>query len=386
VNSLHIAVMLVRQMLWRKWSFLGYMLLPALVVSLAAGIISSSGGSTKIRLEAVNQDEGPLAALMLNDWSTQSQFDIHQSDSTAEASGRVLEHLADTSVIFPADFSKNVLDGHPSGLEINQPHFSEALYLTDPAARALLGQLTDTAAHLRSTGINRSEELLSRIEAVYRDKLEHGAVPARLNPLNTTNERITITTGLLLLFILILSSSTMSVIADERKNHTLQRMYASPLRSVEITAGHFLGCFLLGTLQISFVLAIINLVMKVEMGPTLLYQWLVLECFLLAALGIVSAIVAVAQNAETSGALNIVVITPTCMIGGCFWSLSIMPESMQKLANFVPQKWAVEAVTMLAEGAELSDVKLHLGILLLFGVVLLSFGTTASKPGDDTFI
>jgi ABC-2 type transport system permease protein len=57
---------------------------------------------------------------------------------------------------------------------------------------------------------------------------------------------------------------------------------------------------------------------------------------------------------------------------------------MQKLGNFVPQKWAVEAVAMLSRGTDFSGVRLHLAILLLFGVVLLSFGTSVMKPGEDS--
>jgi ABC-2 type transport system permease protein len=59
-----------------------------------------------------------------------------------------------------------------------------------------------------------------------------------------------------------------------------------------------------------------------------------------------------------------------------------MPDAMQKLANFVPQKWTIEAITNLASGDTLTDIRLHLAILLLFAVVLLAFGSVALRPGE----
>ncbi|MNT80068.1 ABC-2 type transporter [compost metagenome] len=101
---------------------------------------------------------------------------------------------------------------------------------------------------------------------------------------------------------------------------------------------------------------------------------------MLAALGMAMAIAGLAGNNENGGAFNTLIITPTCMIGGCFWPFQIMPDYMQKLANFVPQKWAIEAISILSTGGRLADVGLHLAILTLFGLVLLSFGTTALLP------
>ena len=48
--------------------------------------------------------------------------------------------------------------------------------------------------------------------------------------------------------------------------------------------------------------------------------------------------------------INSMIVTPTCMLGGCFWPLAIMPEFMQKIANLHPAKWAIEAVEIAATG------------------------------------
>ncbi|AHD04766.1 ABC transporter permease [Paenibacillus larvae] len=59
-----------------------------------------------------------------------------------------------------------------------------------------------------------------------------------------------------------------------------------------------------------------------------------------------------------------------------------MPDFMQKVANFIPQYWAIDAFTRLSEGQRLGDVGLNLAILGLFAVILISFGSVILKPGD----
>ena len=108
-----------------------------------------------------------------------------------------------------------------------------------------------------------------------------------------------------------------------------------------------------------------------------------MEAFILASLGIASAVAGMVKNADQLGIVNTLVMTPTCMIGGCFWPIAFMPDFMQKLANFVPQKWAIESMKLLAQGNDVSSIGIHLGILVLFAVVLLGFGAAVLHPGEQ---
>ncbi|TXK85848.1 ABC transporter permease [Paenibacillus sp. N3.4] len=70
------------------------------------------------------------------------------------------------------------------------------------------------------------------------------------------------------------------------------------------------------------------------------------------------------------------------MLGGCFWLISLMPEWMQKIANFVPQKWAIDAIARMASGQTLSEMWIHMGVLTLFALILLGVGSVILKPGE----
>jgi ABC-2 type transporter/Polysaccharide lyase family 8, N terminal alpha-helical domain len=119
----------------------------------------------------------------------------------------------------------------------------------------------------------------------------------------------------------------------------------------------------------------------VDLNISFLDQFIVMECFLLTALGLASTVAGLIRNMNNVGAANMLIIIPSCMLGGCFWPVSIMPDFMQKVANFIPQYWAIDAFTRLSEGQRLGDVGQNLAILGLFAVILISFGSVILKPG-----
>jgi ABC-2 type transport system permease protein len=59
------------------------------------------------------------------------------------------------------------------------------------------------------------------------------------------------------------------------------------------------------------------------------------------------------------------------MLGGCFWDISIMPEFMQKIGYFVPQRWALNAIYLLQTGGGQNDILMDLLILAAFAAALV---------------
>ncbi|CAG9613849.1 Linearmycin resistance permease protein LnrN [Bacillus rhizoplanae] len=65
------------------------------------------------------------------------------------------------------------------------------------------------------------------------------------------------------------------------------------------------------------------------------------------------------------------------MISGLYWPIEIEPEFMQKIANFVPQTWAMRGFTeLIARGGALADITGYIGVLLLFAGIFFFIGLT----------
>lgn len=59
------------------------------------------------------------------------------------------------------------------------------------------------------------------------------------------------------------------------------------------------------------------------------------------------------------------------MLGGCFWDISLMPDFMQKIGYFVPQRWAMDAIQKLQNGGAQADILLNLIILAAFAAAFI---------------
>lgn len=163
---------------------------------------------------------------------------------------------------------------------------------------------------------------------------------------------------------------------------TMARTFTAPVRSIEIMLGNFIGSFFVGTLQVLVILIVTRYVALYDYGLPFFTQFVMLEFFLLASMGIASAIAGLVKNASNMSMINSLIVTPTCMLGGCFWPISLMPEWMQKIANFVPQKWVIEAIQLMAAGQPLSHMWMHMAVLTLFALILLGIGTVILRPED----
>ncbi|MGB8956665.1 MAG: ABC transporter permease, partial [Tumebacillaceae bacterium] len=83
------------------------------------------------------------------------------------------------------------------------------------------------------------------------------------------------------------------------------------------------------------------------------------------------------KTTEQQSTIGSIVIISTCMLGGIYWPLDIVSDTMRKIADFVPQTWAMEGFTqVVARGGTLADIGTQVAVLLAFAAVFLVAGLT----------
>lgn len=135
-------------------------------------------------------------------------------------------------------------------------------------------------------------------------------------------------------------------------------------------------------IQIVIVLGVSRWLIHYDAGIPFGIHFIILAAFMLVSMGLASTVAGLIRNPKNANMLNSLVIMPTCMIGGCFWPISFMPDYMQKLANFVPQRWVIQAVETISAGGTLSDITLPLLILFGMAAILLTVGSAILRPSQ----
>ncbi|MGO4272695.1 ABC transporter permease [Paenibacillus sp. TAF58] len=329
----------------------------------------------------INLDRGAMGSHLLQELSMLPDYRLKEVASETALKEVITKQKVSSAFQIPEGFSEMLLKGTSSQIDMYQLNINEASITLKINLDSILSRYQGTIELYTQQGLQEAA-LREAVEKTI-SQMEKHQVKAQVTDLNLyVNPNMHTVIGFMLMFMMSLINNTVSVMMDDRRQRTMARTYSAPIHSFEIVLGNFLGSFLVGTLQVLVILLFTRNVMNYEYGLPFVSQFILLEFFLLASMGIASAVASMVKNASNMGMINSLVITPTCMLGGCFWPISLMPDWMQKLANFVPQKWVIEAIQRMASGQTLSQMWMHMGVLTLFGLILLGVGSVILRPGD----
>ncbi|KQY92009.1 ABC transporter [Paenibacillus sp. Root52] len=387
MNSLHIAWLMIRRTLGRKRGVITFLLLPCLVVTGTVFLFGNEQANRSI-IPYVNEDQGVAGEWIISELGHKEEYLLKPMGTEAEVKEAIARQEGSTGLVIPAQYTENLLQGKQAPLELIEMRVSEESYTFRAAVDGMtvgLNQLasavhagTGAVSNIASDQQMNQEKLEQLLQETDKSAITGTAVDLQIYPKPGLNN----VTGFTIMFMMGLLTSAVSVILEDRRQLTMARVYTAPVRSYEIAVGNFLGSFIIGIIQIVLVLGISRWVLHYDAGISFGVHFLILAAFMLVSMGIASTVAGLIRESKNANMLNSLIITPTCMIGGCFWPISIMPEYMQKIANFVPQKWTIQAVETISAGGSLSDIQLPLLILFGMAAILLAVGSVILRPSE----
>ncbi|MEK3733227.1 ABC transporter permease [Paenibacillus sp. FSL M8-0334] len=379
MHSLTIAWNMVRRTLGRKKGWVVYLVMPCIVVALAVLLL----GQTKavgIVVSYVNDDEGPAGQYVIRELARHDQYVLKEAASEAELRDGLLHNTSTVGIRIPSGLSQGLIEGEVPGVKLYELTASEGAASVRLTVESAIKRLHGTGSIIRTAGeeaggMQMLEQVLGQVE---RYTIDTATTDLHLY----SRPGLANVTGFTLMFMMGLISSAVTLIVDDRRQRTMSRIYTAPVRAYEIALGNFLGSLVVGSLQVMVVLLLSRTVLRYDYGIPFGLHFLILTAFMMVSLGLATTIAGMIRNDKNTAVINSLIITPTSMLGGCFWPISIMPDFMQKIANFIPQKWAIEAVEIGATGGSLADIGLPLAVLGLMAVILLAVGSAVLRPSE----
>jgi ABC-2 type transport system permease protein len=178
--------------------------------------------------------------------------------------------------------------------------------------------------------------------------------------------------GILVMYLLInlLSFGAISL-TIERREGIIKRLAAYPVRRLELVLGKIFGRFLIGGVQILVLLAAGQLFFGVKVGHNLplILMTLAIYSWMCAALGVL--IGAVSSNVDRTLGLSIVVGMVMAALGGCWWPLEIVGDTMRAIGMSLPTGWAMSALHQLISfGGGFAQIDWQITALAVLGLVI----------------
>jgi len=338
-NVLLLTVNAIKVTFRKKGSFFVYFVLPVVGLIMSM-VIYGTADTNPLNIGVINYDDGNLSVDIIDSLAQIENFKLTQVKSD-EVDRLLLDGKLSCAVVFPEGFSESFIAGVP-----------------------------------------KKEEMFDKLYEGYKEEGLRLSVD-KIDDQATDRVIAMFSMGLFIMFVMIGASNTSEIILREKRNRTYFRICAAPVKPGEYVLSNIITGILIILVQICIVLALMKWVLHIEAYVSGWQMLLVLGAFGLVAIGINMMIVAFASSSGQVSAASTLVVTPTCMLGGCFWSVENMPEVMQRISYFTPQRWALDAIERLQRGASFAEVAVNLAVLLAFAAVFFSIVAYRFSIADD---
>ncbi len=347
----------------KKENIIIYVFLPLLGVLLSL-LIYGTSSSPVLRVGFVNHDNGMISEDLKEVLNSKEGFELSDVEGK-DVNSLLLDMGIDLALVIPEGFSESVYGGILKDIEIVSLKGQE----TTAWIEQLLNNYTDTLAKL-SAASEGDRALFDKMLNQYNDSTD------RLNVVALKDKQIgklmtSTSIGFLVMFMLLGANFTSSIILKEKRSRTYYRICTAPVNSRQYIAANAMTSLMITVFQILVILLMMKFVFRIDTGLSGVSMFIILLMFSFTAVGIGLVLTAFSDSSYMASTLSTLVTTPTCMLGGCFWDVELMPKFMQRISLFTPQWWTLDAVEIMQGGGTWSDISLNLLVLAAFALALI---------------
>jgi ABC-2 type transport system permease protein len=185
--------------------------------------------------------------------------------------------------------------------------------------------------------------------------------------------------GFTIMFMMFGISGAASTILDEKIGGTWQRLLTSPTTKIQVMTGYLFSYFLMGAIQL-IVLMIVMYLIYGSMWGNLFYFVPFAALVIITIVGFGLMMASIVKTRQQASALSAVLIVSTCMLGGVYWPIEIVPEFMQQIAKAVPQSWMITGFREIVSGSlYLPALRNSTLVLLVFSLLFFTIGLKKMK-------
>ncbi|WJH34867.1 ABC transporter permease [Paenibacillus sp. CC-CFT747] len=363
MSNLWLLVRTTLRMTFRKRSSLFlYFGLPMIGILLSS-LLYGNIGTTPLRIGVVNADGTQALAKetigFVKGMGNVTLVELNGEDLRSQlAAGKL-----DVGLLIGEGYSDSLRKGNPGSLTIQSVKGAQ---VTTYVKAMLNGYLENVAAMGKLAGPDQA-----KFQLLY-DQYRNGDFKLTAQSVNDTSVVKGMSyqsIGFLIMFMMMSAISLSDIMLKNRENRTYFRILSSPVSARVYVASNIIVNLFIMLLQISVALLLMKFVFHMDAGIPMAEMVGLLVLFGLVAVSLSLVIVTFAKSSASVGAMQSLIVTPTCLLSGCFFPISIMPDTIRRLSDFMPQSWVLQTITSLQEGESLSGLWFNLSVLAAFALV-----------------
>jgi ABC-2 type transport system permease protein len=332
-----------------------------LIGILISFLVYGNPGSQVLKVGVVNQDRHVIANDTVRFLANLQNVNVEKINNSS-VNEKVSNGALDCVIILNNGFSERIISGKPANIQIVAIKGEEVTGFV----KSYLYQYLDNII-LIGKASSGDTNIFEKMYTNYQQ--DHFKLSTESLKDTSKSKRMTYQTIGFLLMIMLMSAGNFSeIIIKEKENRTYFRLLSSPINARTYVLSNIAVSLLVMVAQILCTLFFITSIFHIDMNVSFWKMTAVLVLFAVVAIGLSLMLVSFASSSASVNALQNLVVTPTCLLAGCFWPVEIMPKTVQKLADFLPQRWTLDTISKLQQGNHFDTLYLNYLILAVFAV------------------
>jgi ABC-2 type transport system permease protein len=306
-----------------------------------------------------------------------TEADARQAVEVANAAG----WKADAAFVIPLGFSEAIAAGQPTSIVILG---AKDAGLATEVARSVASRFADGVASVQLAVLTVGDlraappagaDMAAIVAAAQQPAIALVDTGADLRQLSWATF---FSSAMAVLFLFFAVQSGMLSLFEERRQGTLARMLAGPIRPGTILAGKAIGSFVTGVTSLVVLIVATTVMLGADWGPPPGVALIVVSA-VISAIGITTLVTSFMKTADGAGAANSAVAMTLGILGGTFSPTAQAPEAMQALSLATPHAWFLRGLAEMQGGGTIADALPAVGVLLATGLVTGAIGFARAR-------
>jgi len=387
-RSLAIALLHLRTTFKSKGALVTMFAMP-LLLTLIFGVLTQGGGSGQNSqgfihpVAVVDEDQTFLSQMLIDRLTAEANLAVRVA-TRDELKKLFADQKVAVGLVIPARFQADIATGAV---------MPEVQLLSGPGSNTYLGVGPALRRHLSLIAQDYQLAIRMVAPAARQDEAQIDAAVQKVTAERTrvttsvTDHKLTrvgvkksataatgASVGFTVTFVMMQVFMMSGVVLTERKNGTWGRLLTTPNSRVTVMSGYLLSFFLTGMAQLVILVLATRFLFGIQWGPML--PLLAMGAgTVLSASGMGLFLAGIVKTYEQQISVGILFVNATAMLGGAYWDLSMVSDTMRRIGYLTPQAWAIDGFKeVILRGGAWEAIALPLAVLLGITVVFMTAG------------
>lgn len=355
----------IRLALRDKGTYFWYFALPILFIVIFASVFGSVEDA-KLKIHYIDADQTTMSKQLVETLEGMEGLELHSYnvDELEAQIERIRDGKLSSFLLIPEGFEEAINTGEQGMLKLyrdvadNESYAPVRAVLQNIVSGYREGKLTMSLVQM---GLNEDE-----VSQILEAPIAIDEVRENSTSINMVTQ---VVPGYTVMFVFFIMITMVNNFIKDRNSGMIARLRTTPMKPLTYLVGMWVPNIMIVLIQCIALLSFGYFVYDLHLGNLLSISAIVIS-LALCVTGIGLALSLFVRSENQGVAFVQIIALGGAILGGLWFPIDMMPDFIQKLAQFVPQYWAQQGFhDVMLRDAHVGDIWLNLFVLLLFGAL-----------------